>query len=98
MAAEPVEEQVEVKTFGKYIVADPRICHGRWTIRGTRILVDTVLEQVEDGDDWDAIVCAWGGKVSREAISEAITLARNTLRSSHEEWRQQTFIQLTAPG
>ena len=31
--------EVEVKEFGKHIVADPRICHGQWTFRGTRIMV-----------------------------------------------------------
>ena len=35
-----------VKIFGRYIVADPRICHGQLTFRGTRVLVDIVLAQV----------------------------------------------------
>src|SRR4051812_10639924 len=40
---------IEVKVFGRFIVADPRSCHGKWTVRGTRILVSVVLEQVADG-------------------------------------------------
>lgn len=35
--------------IGRYIVADPRVCHGKLTFRGTRIFVSDVLEQVERG-------------------------------------------------
>ena len=33
------------RLFGRYIVSDPDICHGKPTFRGTRILVADVLEQ-----------------------------------------------------
>jgi uncharacterized protein (DUF433 family) len=33
----------------RYIVADPAICHGQPTFRGTRILLSDVLEQVASG-------------------------------------------------
>ena len=39
----------EVKVFGDFIVADPKICHGKLTFRGTRVFVADVLEQVADG-------------------------------------------------
>ena len=71
-----------VKEFGKYIVADPLICHGALTFRGTRVFVEAVLEQVADGKDWDRIVKSWNGSVSREAIAEAITLAQKALISN----------------
>lgn len=96
MAAEAHEDEVQVRSFGQYIVADPRICHGKLTFRGTRIFVDDVLEQVAADDDWDKIVQNWGGKVPREAISEAVDVARRVLVSSHEEWRQQALAQLEA--
>lgn len=50
--------------IGRYIVADPRVCHGKLTFRGTRIFVSDVLEQVEGGLPWDAIVEGVGGKSS----------------------------------
>ena len=28
-----------VKQIGRYIVAEPKICHGKLTFRGTRIMV-----------------------------------------------------------
>jgi len=71
--------------LGRYIVAHPKICHGKPTIRGTRIMVADVLEQVADGLDWETITESWGGKVTREAIAEAVSLARTAfLKHVHE--------------
>ena len=50
---------------GRYIVADPRICHGKLTFRGTRIFVADVLEQVAEGLAWESIVESWGGSYRR---------------------------------
>ena len=65
--------------LGRYIVADPKVCHGKLTFRGTRIFVADVLEQVADGLTWDSISEQWRGKVSHEAIAEAVRLAREAL-------------------
>ncbi|MFQ5651377.1 MAG: DUF433 domain-containing protein [bacterium] len=37
------------KNYGRYIVSDAEICHGKPTFRGTRILVADVLEQLAEG-------------------------------------------------
>jgi len=63
------------KELGQYIVVDPEICHGQLTFKGTRILVKSVLYYVAQGKDWDWISQAYLGKVSREAIAEAVGLA-----------------------
>ena len=47
---------METKTLGRYIVADPTICHGEPTFRGTRIMIADMREQVESGMAWGAIV------------------------------------------
>ena len=73
----------KAKQLGKYIVADPRICHGKPTFRGTRIFVKDVLEMLAEGLHWDAIVENCGGKVSKEAIAEAILVASEAL-TNHE--------------
>jgi uncharacterized protein (DUF433 family) len=75
-------EGVRVLQLGHYIVADPEICHGQPTFRGTRILVADVLEQLGLGMDWDSISREWRGRVTREAIAEAINLARSSLHIS----------------
>lgn len=46
---------------------------------GTRILVADVLEQVAMGMAWETIVEEWGGRIHREAIGEAVNLARSAL-------------------
>jgi uncharacterized protein (DUF433 family) len=69
----------EVRELGKYIVADPRICHGRLTFGGTRILVADVLDDVAAGMPWQDIVDDCWGRVSLEAIAEAVRLAREAL-------------------
>ncbi len=61
--------------LGRYIVADPRICHGKPTFRGTRIMVWQVLEQVASGMAWESIVEEWEGRIPSEAIAEAVKLA-----------------------
>ena len=61
--------------LGDYIVADPEICHGKPTFKGTRIMVFQVLEQVAYGTPWERIVWSWRGKVPMEAITEAVSLA-----------------------
>jgi uncharacterized protein (DUF433 family) len=60
-------------------VADPAVCHGEPTFRGTRILVADVLEQVASGMAWEAIAEEWRGTLNKEAIAEAVRLARDAL-------------------
>ena len=73
------------KLVGRYIVTDPRICHGQPTFRGTRILVADVLEQVASGMAWRAIVAEWRGSIGEEAIGEAVRLASETFREHAHE-------------
>jgi|GEM_PF-395900 len=66
--------------LGQFIVADPAICHGRLTFKGTRVFVADVLADVERGLSWDFIVQRWGsGKISKAAVAEAVRLARTAL-------------------
>lgn len=67
------------KQIGRYIVADPKICHGALTFRGTRIFVSQVLDMVAQEIPWDRIIWEWRGSVPREAIAEAVYLARGAL-------------------
>jgi len=61
--------------LGEHIVADPKICHGKPTFKGTRIMVFQVLEQVACGTPWERIIWSWRGKVTMEAITEAVKVA-----------------------
>jgi uncharacterized protein (DUF433 family) len=78
------------KMLGRYIVADPKICHGKPTFVGTRIMVWQVLEQLADERPWDEIVAAWRGSVPKEAIAEAIELARRTFQDHAVEYSAES--------
>lgn len=74
------------RDLGQFIVADPKICRGRPTFKGTRVTVADVLADVERGLSWDFICFRWGdGKITREAVAEAVQLARRALldRAGH---------------
>src|SRR5436190_24208109 len=65
--------------LGEFIVADPEICHGKPTYKGTRIMVSQVLEALERGESTKQIILAWDGKVCRAAVAETVRLAREAL-------------------
>ena len=65
--------------LGEYIVTDPDICHGKPTFKGTRIMVEPVLDMVAEGAAWEQIIAEYDGAISREAIAEAVRLAGQSL-------------------
>ena len=82
---------METKTWGACIVADPAICHGEPTFRGTRILVADVLEQVESGMAYEAIIEEWRYEIDRDAIAEAARVSHLLPEDSdisETEWLQ----------
>lgn len=78
--------QPKVKQIGRYIVADPNICHGALTFRGTRIFVADVLDQVASGMAWDHIIAEWRGSIPKQAIAEAVQLAGEALLKHADEY------------
>lgn len=98
---------MEMQNVGRFIVADPAICQGQLTFRGTRIWVADILEQVALGMDWDAIIEAWRGSISKEAIAEAIRLARDAMVTHLQEnspesadvwiFLMKTFLMISVP-
>jgi uncharacterized protein (DUF433 family) len=79
MKANPKEQRIDL---GDFIAADPAICHGKPTYKGTRIMVFQVLAMLERGESWDYIRQAWPGRITDEAIAETIRLARSSLLDS----------------
>ena len=70
--------------LGEYIVADPLICHGKPTFKGTRIMVFQVLNDVADGRSWEFICnTRWGGRIPLAAVGEAVRLAQGALLDGH---------------
>jgi uncharacterized protein (DUF433 family) len=72
------------RILGRYVFADPEICHGQPTFVGTRVRVTQILNALAEGMDWDTIIWQWHGSFSREAIAEALQLASQAVaRQNH---------------
>ncbi|MBI1928468.1 DUF433 domain-containing protein, partial [Candidatus Poribacteria bacterium] len=69
------EKPTQRMEYGKYVVSDPRICHGIVTFNGTRIFVQDALEMVADEMEWKEIIYQWHDSITKEGIAEAILIA-----------------------
>ena len=63
----------------KYIVVDPTICHGKACIKGTRIMVSVVMDNLAAGLSPDEIIQSYPS-LSPEAIQAAIAYAADLTR------------------
>lgn len=62
-----------------YITVDPAVCHGKACIKGTRILVSVVLDNLAAGLTPDEILHSYPS-LSREAVQAAIAYAAELTR------------------
>ena len=67
--------KTQASFLGRYIVADPEICHGKPTFRGTRIMVWQVLDMLARGLAWETIVEECHNSITKDAIAEAVKLS-----------------------
>ncbi len=61
------------------IMIDPQVCHGKPTVRGTRIMVSVILDNLADGLTPEEIIAEYPPLIEsdvRAAISYAAQLAR----------------------
>lgn len=72
--------------LGRYIVADPKICYGKPTFRGTRILVWQVLEMLAEGLAWETIIYECHNSITKDAIAEAIRLSGEAFLKHSDEF------------
>ena len=61
-------------TWQKYITVDPAICHGKACIKGTRILVSVVLDNLAEGLTADEIKASYPS-LTKESVQAAIAYA-----------------------
>jgi uncharacterized protein (DUF433 family) len=74
-------EEYAYYPLGKHIVSCPEVCGGRPTFKYTRILVSAVLGMLSNGETANELVADYRGRLSREAILEAIELAGKAFES-----------------
>jgi uncharacterized protein (DUF433 family) len=60
--------------LGKYVVRAVGICGGRPTFKYTRIEITGTLDRLAAGESLDTIVAGYRGRVSREAVIEAVQI------------------------
>lgn len=60
--------------MNEHIEITPTVCHGKPVIRGTRVLVSTILGALSGGDDIDVVLEDYPG-VTREDILAALEFA-----------------------
>ena len=63
----------------KRISIDPMVCHGKACIRGTRVMVSAILDNVSDGVSHDEILSSYPS-LSPEDIKAAIAYAADLAR------------------
>ena len=66
------------------IELNPRVCDGKPVIKGTRIPVSVILEQIATGETWDALLTGYP-ELEREDIQAALLYAKASL--DHSEIR-----------
>lgn len=54
------------------IKVDPKVCHGKPVIRGTRIMVWQILDLLEDGLTFDEIITDYFPHLTKEDIKACI--------------------------
>jgi len=62
-----------------YVTVDPSVCHGQACIKGTRIMVSVVLDNLAAGLTPDEIVHSYPS-LSREAVRAAVAYAAELAR------------------
>lgn len=73
-----------VMNWKAYITTDPNICHGKACIRGTRIMVSVVLDNLAAGQSPEAILESYPSltpEAIRAAVAYAAELAREQIVS-----------------
>lgn len=76
---EPMTEIVNGELYqyyplGKHVVRGVGVCSGRPTFKYTRIEITGTLDRLAAGESLDEIVAGYRGRVSREAVIEAIQI------------------------
>lgn len=68
--------------INKYIVADPEICHGKPTFKGTRIMVWQILEMLSAGETEKSITEAFPS-LNKKHIKAALDYASSITKSAN---------------
>ena len=66
---------------------DPNICHGKACIKGTRVMVSVILDNLAEGESYESIIK--GYQVTNENIQAAISNAADLAEERHIPLEQE---------
>ena len=66
------------------IELNPRVCNGKPVIKGTRIPVSVILEQIAEGESWDAVLVGYP-ELKKEDIQAALHYVRAFIEHTEVE-------------
>ena len=66
------------------IEINPRVCNGRPVVKGTRIPISVILEQIAEGESWETILTGYP-ELKREDLQAVLFYARESI--DHTEVR-----------
>lgn len=64
--------------FMDRIELNPKVCNGRPVIKGTRIPVSIIIEQIAEGASWDELLAGYP-ELKREDIQAALFYAKENI-------------------
>ena len=71
-------ELYQYHPMGKYVVRAVGVCGGRPTFKYTRIEITGALDRIAAGEGLEEIVAGYGGRLTREAMMEAIQVVTSS--------------------
>ena len=69
------------------ISIDPNVCHGKACIKGTRVMVSVILDNLAEGEPYESITS--GYRVTQEDIHAAIAYAADLAEERHVSLEQE---------
>jgi uncharacterized protein (DUF433 family) len=63
----------------EYVTVDPEVCHGKPCVKGTRVMVSVILDNLAVGQTPEEIVESYPS-VNREAIQASLAYAADLVR------------------
>ncbi len=69
------------------ISIDPNVCHGKACIKGTRVMVSVILDNLAEGEPYESIMS--GYHVTQEDIQATIAYAADLAEERHVPLEQE---------
>jgi len=60
---------MENESYFERIELNPRVCNGKPVIKGTRIPITLILDEIANGESWETIIASWPELTSKDIQS-----------------------------